>query len=73
MNSRFEKRVYVHLSEDGTSFIYTVKYGRFTTASREVRLAEKAETSASAEGSHGAIPGLVPVAARIAPRRLGKE
>ena len=39
MNSLFEKQVYVRLSEDGTSFIYTVKYGRFATATREMRLA----------------------------------
>jgi len=73
MNSLFEKQIYVRLSEDGTSFFYTVKLGRFAAATREVRLAEKAETAGLAEGSHGAIPSLVPVAARLAPRRLGKE
>ena len=73
MNSLFEKQVYVRLSEDGTSCIYTVKYGRFATATREMRLAERAETAGLAEGSHGAIPSLVPVAARVAPRRLEKK
>ena len=73
MNSLLEKRVYVRLSEDGTSFIYTVKYGRFAAATREIRLAEKAETAGLAEGSHGAIASLVPVRARVAPRRLEKE
>jgi len=72
MNSLFEKRVYIRLSEDGTGFTYSVKYGRFAAATREVRLAEKAETGL-AEGSHGPIPSLVPVAARIAPGRLEKE
>ena len=72
MNSLFEKRVYIRLSEDGVSFTYTVQYGRFATATREVRLAEKAETAGLAEGSHGTIPSLMPVAARVAPRRLEK-
>ena len=53
MNSLFEKQVYVRLSDDGTGFIYTVKYGRFATATREMRLAEKAETAGRAEQSDG--------------------
>ena len=73
MNSLFEKQVYIRLSEDGTSFTYSVKYGRFAAATREIRLAEKAETAGLAEGSHGAIASLVPVRARVAPRRLEKE
>ena len=72
MNSLFEKRVYVRLSEDGTSFIYTVKYGRFAASTREMRLAEKAETAGLADWSHGVIPSLAPVGARVAPRRLEK-
>ena len=71
MNSLFEKRVYIRLSEDGTSFAYSVKYGRFAAATREVRLAEKAETAGLAELSDE-LPRLVPVAARISPTRHGK-
>ncbi len=73
MHSLFENQVYLRLSEDGTSFFYTVKYGRFAFATREMLLAEKAETAGLAEGSHGAIPSLVPVAARVAPRRPERE
>ena len=73
MNSLFEKQIYVRLSEDGTSFFYSVKFGRFATVTREMRLAEKAATPGLAEGSLGAIPSLVPVAARVAPRRLEKQ
>ena len=53
MNSLFEKQVYVRLSEDGTSFFYTTKYGRFATVTREIRLAEQAETAGRAELSDG--------------------
>ena len=71
MNRLFEKQVYVRLSEDGASFFYTDKYGRFATVRRGIRLAEKAETAGLAELS-GELPRLVPVAARISPTRLGK-
>ena len=73
MNSLFEKQIYVRLSEDGASFFYTVKFGRFATVTREMRLAEKAATPGLAEGSQGAIASLVPVRARFARRRLEKE
>ena len=71
MNSLSERQVYVRLSEDGTSFFYTVKYGRFATVRREIRLAERAETAGLAELSDE-LPRLVPVAARISPTRHGK-
>jgi hypothetical protein len=71
MNSLFEKQVYVRLSDDGTSFIYTVKYGRFATVTREMRLAEKAATPSWAELVRGEITRLAPVGARVSPRRQG--
>ena len=72
MNSLFEKQVYVRLSEDASSFFYTVKYGRLATVRREIRLAEKAETAGLAELSDDQLPRLVPVATRISPTRHGK-
>ena len=73
MNSLFEKQVYLRLSEDGASFFYTVKYGRFATATRETRLAEKAETACLPEPADREIPRLVHVAARISPTTYGKQ
>ena len=43
--SVFRKQVYIRLSEDGKSFFYTVKYGRFSKAARETRLVDPAGDS----------------------------
>jgi len=69
MSTLFEKQVYVRLSEDGTSFFYTVKYGRFATVKRKIRVSARIETPDSAELSRCESLRLVPVAARIAPER----
>ena len=69
MNSLFAKQVYIRLSGDGTSFFYTVKYGRFATAKGEIRLSEKAETAGLADLPDGELSRLVPVAARVSPTR----
>ena len=71
MNSLFEKQVYVRLSEDGASFFYTVKYGRFATATQEMRLAGKAEIPGGVELVRGEIPRLAPVGVRVSARRQG--
>ena len=73
MNSLFKKKVYVRLSDDGTSFFYTVKHGRFSTAIGEIRLAEKVETACLPELSDREIPRLVHMAARISPTTYGKQ
>ena len=72
MSGLFEKQVYVRLSEDGAGFFYTVKYGRFAIATREMRLAGKAETTGCAEIGRGEIPGPALVIARVSPVRQGK-
>jgi len=42
MNPLFKKQVYIRLLEHGTGLFYTVKYGRFATVTREMRLAAPA-------------------------------
>ena len=72
MHTLFEKWVYIRLSEHGTRFFYTVKYGRFVAITREVRLVEKSDTPEWAETSDTMIPCRVPLPARIARRGPGK-
>ena len=54
MTNLFQKQVYIRLSEDGTSFIYTVKYGMFTMPESEIRLAHKSDEEAE-RGCHGSV------------------
>lgn len=56
MNGLLKKQVSIRLAEDGTGFIYTVKYGRFTVASRQVRLARDSDNQPEA-GGHVGRPG----------------
>ena len=72
MNTLFEKQVYIRLSERGNSFFYSIKYGRFATITREVRLVDKSDTPACAEIPDAVIPYRVPLPARIGRRGYGK-
>ena len=52
MNSLFKKQIYIRLSEHGTGLFYTIKYGRFATVTREMRL----EAPVFAEPTDSPIP-----------------
>lgn len=41
-NKRFAKQVYIRHADDGTGFIYTVKYGWLSLPGRRVRVFEEA-------------------------------
>ena len=56
MKSLFQKQVYIRLSEHGTGLFYTIKYGRFATVTREMRL----EAPVFAEPTDSPIPCGVP-------------
>ena len=64
MNSWFEKQISIRLSEDGTSFFSTVKYGRFATFAREIRLVKEGDTPALAEIPDAPIPCHIPLPVR---------
>ena len=40
----FTKRVHIRLADDGTGFLYTVKYGCFSLRTRQMRLFEQGDT-----------------------------
>lgn len=65
MQLLFKKQVYIRLSEDGASFLYTIKYGHFAALKREVRLIQERETPVLPEMSDSPIPSHVPLPARI--------
>jgi len=67
MSTLFQKQVCIRLSPDGTGFIYTVKHGRFVTATDEIRLFNEGETPALTD--RAAIPCRVALPARIVLRR----
>ena len=67
MSALFQKQVCIRLSPDGTGFIYTVKYGRFVTATDEIRPFEEGETPALTD--HAAIPCRLTLPARNVLRR----
>ena len=64
MNTLFGKQVYLRLSEHGTSFLYTVTYGRFAKITREVQLIHKIDAPAIPEMSDAPIPCRVPLPQR---------
>jgi len=64
MNSWFEKQISIRLSEDGTGFFATVKYGRFGAFAREIRLVKEGDTSALAVMSNARIPCHMPLPVR---------
>ena len=70
MNTLFEKQIYIRLAEDGTGFLYTVKYGRLATDRGEIRLAEIAEARALPDVTN---PCYVPLRARVAPTKAGER
>jgi len=69
MSTLFQKQICIRLSQDGAGFIYTVRHGRFVTATNEIRLFD--EGKAQALTDHAAIPRRVPLPARIVTRRQG--
>ena len=64
MNSWFEKQISIRLSEDGTGFFATVKYGRFAAFTREIRLVKEGDTPALAEMPDTSILSGVPLSVR---------
>jgi hypothetical protein len=49
MSTLFEKQICLRLSGDGTSFFYTVRYGRLFKITREMRLVAQGDTRGLAE------------------------
>ena len=67
MSTLIQKQVCIRLSPDGTGFIYSVKHGRFVTATDEIRLFEEGATPALTD--HAAVPCRVALPARSVPQK----